>query len=661
MKVICITGATPSDLHKIAGIFMASGMAPARSLQHPTGFDMAALHGRLLDNSSATTREALHPLPPPGRLWEQLAGDLFLANLDAPLWGWHEADSALLLDFWHDFEPHIHFVLTSVPPRQALVRSLAEAGGDPADALAILATWRQRHEAMLRFALRHPGRSLLVAADDCLARPARLLEVCAKRWGTPLSPPPALDAAPPAADDPLSLYLADRLCDAWPELSALAQEIEAAQARLEPDPEPAQQSQIGPDGLPDDVFAAFRRYLDLMRQVRAPAPANPDDEPERAWQAEEALSEPVPDRQHEEALARQLEIEQARLNDARLENELVRMQLREVQGELERYFKQYHETLEEQSAVRARLGRLLARHPELCDCDGLEVQPLAEAGEDALAWELHDLCAGGRQTPHMAFVTVVHGGVAGFVFDRASDGTSPLVRWPAVAADIDRLLLHPGGPGLDALAASDWHLLGALARILPAALAAPGGALPEDFPRAAVAEAFGRLGQGLAAYPPALRYDGVQLKREQINPDYEHLWIALDGLDLCGQRWPQFEFRLSCAGIAPGRFGLYPKLEFPQKPGQGVLDSWFAESCDDFGDKLELRFALPDGLDSGVWQRLSARDQYLLAALCDRLPFILADLRLAGVRPDRAFDDWEQLAGHVRRILVGQVVAAGSS
>jgi hypothetical protein len=162
----------------------------------------------------------------------------------------------------------------------------------------------------------------------------------------------------------------------------------------------------------------------------------------------------------------------------------------------------------------------------------------------------------------------------------------------------------------------------------------------------------GKLDAILESFPSTLRYDRVGLKREQVNPDYEHLWLRFVNLSFGGKRCPEFEFRLSCAEVRPNHFGSHPKLEFPEESSQAPFEGWFIEAHDDFGAKLELRFALPEpSMDLAVWQRVSKNDRDFLAALIKHLPAILMNLKDAGVKLKRPWEDWIKMAGEMQRVV----------
>ena len=159
-----------------------------------------------------------------------------------------------------------------------------------------------------------------------------------------------------------------------------------------------------------------------------------------------------------------------------------------------------------------------------------------------------------------------------------------------------------------------------------------------------------RLEEVIENFPKVLRYDRVSLRNEQVNPDYEHLWLHFDNLALGNKRYQDFEFRLSCGNVRPEHFGAYPKLEFPEVSGQAPFEAWFIEASDDFGAKLELRFALPESIDIDVLYRLAESDRDFLFALITALPSILVTLQNSGIQLKRSWDDWINLANNIEQI-----------
>jgi hypothetical protein len=146
--------------------------------------------------------------------------------------------------------------------------------------------------------------------------------------------------------------------------------------------------------------------------------------------------------------------------------------------------------------------------------------------------------------------------------------------------------------------------------------------------------------------PDVLRYDQVLLKRELINPDYEHLWLEFRGMSFGARTWRKFEVRLGAALVDVDSFSQYPKFEFPLIDGKSKpFESWFSESRDDIGPKVELRFALDKGVfDSAVFSKLSALDRVLLFNLINIFPSALDNLKNQRTPIHRPWDQWIDFA-----------------
>lgn len=362
-----------------------------------------------------------------------------------------------------------------------------------------------------------------------------------------------------------------------------------------------------------------------------------------------------------DASEQELERAQKAAGDSQQEVELLMMQLHQVQEELEHYFVLNKEADKERHALQARWQAMLARHPDYVDVESVEVVAAKQAtGGARLAWRLVNLNAAGRFFPELGFDTVSASGQCWIEFARVDGRLGPLLRWPASfdpntlqlnAPAASAALLAAPGAALSDLATSDQDLLKALCKIV----IDTADRAPRQFPkgmdvatwRAQIADYLAQL----QATPPLFRFDHVSLKRAQVNPDYEHLWLKLDNVSFDDQRWPRVELRVSCANVGPKRFGTHPKLEFPASEEKGMLEKWFVESYDDFGEKLELRFAMPDSMDISVWAALSEQDHALLTSMIGRLPFMLARLESDGAKIARPWEEWRRMVLNVGEVL----------
>jgi len=142
----------------------------------------------------------------PGRIWDQLAAELIIANVDQPVWAWAEHQSLPLLDFWAQLDPSIRFLLIAQTPGQAL---LSQAQINPtAQTDDIFMQWLAEHQRMLNFSLRHPDRSIIVWSQSVTQHPQSLAMHACERWALDWQPS-GQDKPTTAQPCPLSAHLAD--------------------------------------------------------------------------------------------------------------------------------------------------------------------------------------------------------------------------------------------------------------------------------------------------------------------------------------------------------------------------------------------------------------------------------------------------------------------
>jgi hypothetical protein len=143
-------------------ILIQAGLARPQRSRHES-LSPEELHEKLfkandLDLDGLNAQSALVP----GKIWQALAVDLFMGNMDQADWGWADARSVWLLDFWKELDAQIRFVLMYSAPEIAIGRMLRDRRTRSSDVATLVASWKAYHEEMLRFYNRNADRCLLV-------------------------------------------------------------------------------------------------------------------------------------------------------------------------------------------------------------------------------------------------------------------------------------------------------------------------------------------------------------------------------------------------------------------------------------------------------------------------------------------------------------------
>jgi chemotaxis protein histidine kinase CheA len=189
MTIFCITGFSKESIQFTERILLDSGMSQHLPLERDPSMDLMRWHEKASnaqDLSLTATQELSVSSYQPSRLWQQLAIDLMVANMNSPHWCWAHPGSLQWLDYWAQLESDIGFVLVC-EDRASLVCRLVEQGETPESMEGHLALWVQKHQEMLRFNLRNPSKSILVWSSQVQSHPSQLIQQIQLNWLTPLN------------------------------------------------------------------------------------------------------------------------------------------------------------------------------------------------------------------------------------------------------------------------------------------------------------------------------------------------------------------------------------------------------------------------------------------------------------------------------------------
>lgn len=349
-----------------------------------------------------------------------------------------------------------------------------------------------------------------------------------------------------------------------------------------------------------------------------------------------------------ENLALKAQLEDARgqldalIQDAESDNEMLLMQLAQHQEESTAYFEEKNKFKKLYEAYLARWQRLEKRMPNLIDFGALTVHAVDTVSDiPSVTWSVSDYAQAGVTLPDFGFAIALMDGNPGITVvnhETPADLEFTALVPASVSTDPKQLALYTR------LSASTFRQLNAAIATLEQFEMTQwkSAELPAEFDLSFWRPFIKTLITQFKALPATLRYDKVKLKRELINPDYEHLWLEFHDLVFGMLSWKKLEVKLGAALIQPGAFSLYPKFEIPLIDGKTKpFASWFAESHDDTGPKLELRFALERQVfDMAVWSKLSDVDRAIVLRLIYAFPDALKRLEEDKVSIHRPWKTW---------------------
>ena len=185
MNVI-LTCTFPQPGHELPHqILEAAGLMPARPSRRenmtPAQLHRSILKAHRIEGIRKADSSGVQVVSP-GKLWQDLAVDLFLGNIENEAWGWVEPAAIHLLDFWRSFDPQIGFVLAYSSPATVLGSLLRGRPADDEEIDRVLLDWRHFNTELLRFYHANRDCCLLVNADAIDQQPQVFVEQVASKF-----------------------------------------------------------------------------------------------------------------------------------------------------------------------------------------------------------------------------------------------------------------------------------------------------------------------------------------------------------------------------------------------------------------------------------------------------------------------------------------------
>lgn len=659
MKTLCITGTECAMFNKISDTIFNAGISPAKTITQPNGssMDFNDWHQKVVDENSLLSIDSSSKI---GRIWEQLAVDLFMENVGQEKWGWACPQSVKLLNFWHSFAPQLCFILLYSTPEEVIYaasKNLNNSGVHNNSGDAIIKQWLNDQQMMLKFYIKNPLQSLLINVNDFRKNPKYLVEKINEHFNFNLNSFTALndpDFENLKILEPNSLaeYLVNitlQQSQYLSEVNTLFSELEKNKVAICADEIIAENgimnnsistennskiSNNNNDSIVVDSYALLCKYnYDISNNIN-------------------------------------LQNNFVELQDSREEADLLLRQLHKVQEELEFYYLEYRAEKKRADTIESKWEKMLNKYPYYIDCDNIICQNSSD--NQGLFWSLENIEIFNRSIDFLQLETLLWQDKIIFRFVEKQDKDLPLLVWNPNSKDNqnnNEFIVCPliVNDAIQQLATTDIILLKNLSVLFFQQLQNNKDGIIVSNPNINLfINMFRQIPDFLDnVLPKTLRFDELYIKDYEELGEYENLTFHLTNISFANKLYKNFEFRLACANIQDNQFGTDPKLEFPEEFGKIILENWFAESEDNYGSKLELRFAIPNAMDINVWDKLSQNDKNFIANLVNLLPYRIEQLSKTDITGNSAeekmfsrnYNDWINLANTIKNILNTQLAA----
>jgi hypothetical protein len=231
---ILVVGHEQSEYKSVLKLLNAGGM----SLANPStrdGMQADEISKTILkyfqNDSSEITQLSVSPV------WNGLALDLMMANIDKPMWCWADPSSVSLLNYWKSLDSQLAFIFVYDNPNEFILKNFTSTEPLSPEALKTkLNEWCLYNKALLDFYNRNKASSLLVNSQQINADASGYLQYVENQTGIPLltditiKTDDAIDkffSQEESLDRNSYKYLADDLLEQFPQVMELYEELES--------------------------------------------------------------------------------------------------------------------------------------------------------------------------------------------------------------------------------------------------------------------------------------------------------------------------------------------------------------------------------------------------------------------------------------------------
>jgi hypothetical protein len=258
VKVILTCGHPESGYQLMHEALVAAGLARAQP-SYREGVSATELQEKLIRARELSLTKGLsvdHGFAE--EIWRDCATDLFMGNSTEADWGWADARTIWLVEFWKSFDPNIRFVLVYSAPELTISKMLQTMEATPENLSRSIASWIACNTEILRFYNRNPKRCMLVNATAAALEPARFVNRALAIIGPRIEPLSSETELTRANISMVAVSLAKALIGDNHHATALYQELESTSDFADPTASVAEAKSFKP----------WREYMCLLDNLR---------------------------------------------------------------------------------------------------------------------------------------------------------------------------------------------------------------------------------------------------------------------------------------------------------------------------------------------------------------------------------------------------------
>ena len=354
---ILVVGHPLSAYENVIALLESAGINAAKPSKNekmlPSDISKALLKTH---QSHANSNEEIHQLAV-SPVWNGLALDLFLGNVDQKLWCWADSEAIALLDYWKSLDNKLAFMFVYDSPTEFLIRASKEKKNLSAKQFEeMLQEWKQYNKAILNFYYRNKEKSILVHTRQVEENKHHYLEHLNTAIGLPIDTTVNCTALSEQTDistphknaidhKMLHYFFAQNIIQEFPEIVEVYEELQSVATLFFEDT-------LEPHTSMQEMFLNTLKVEDHYAQTLGTYESSLQDTQQELEEQKATLEQT---KQHNETIAKEKDEQEE-------ENQLLLTQLHTVQEELEKHYiknqKELQEISKEQEALKQEKEKL---------------------------------------------------------------------------------------------------------------------------------------------------------------------------------------------------------------------------------------------------------------------------------------------------------------